>query len=150
MGRISVEPGLTVGGHRRFSAQFKREFVQQWFECVERGAKVRLLREYGLATATVRPWIKAFRDGQLTPAQERVAARDLDKASMRARIASLEAENEQLRRKATQAETATEILGKAFELLDGITSSSDPAPRIPPMLMGADEYRAWLQQSRLS
>lgn len=150
MGRISVEPGLTAGGSRRFSAQFKLEFVQEWFKCVERGAKVRLLREYGLVGKTVEPWIRAFEDGRLTPTQERAAGKDLDKATMRARIASLEAENEKLRRKTSQAEAATEILGKAFELLEGITTSSEPDPQIPPMLMSADQYRAWLQQSRLS
>lgn len=150
MGRISVEPGRTAGGSRTFSAEFKLEFVREWSKCVERGAKVRLMREYDLCTSTVRPWLKAFGDGSLTPAQERVASRSRDMATMRARIASLESENERLRQKTSQAEAATQILGKAFELLEGITTSSDPDPQIPPMLMSADQYRAWLEGSRLS
>ncbi|MFN3340388.1 MAG: hypothetical protein ACK40Z_11880 [Dietzia sp.] len=57
---------------------------------------------------------------------------------------------EQLEQKVKDAETAQEIMGKAFELLDGITkSSTGPDAQIPPALMSAAEYRAWLERKKL-
>lgn len=82
--------------------------------------------------------------------QQAAARGDTDVSQMRAELVRLRSENERLRRKASQAEAATEILGKAFELLEGITTSSDPEPQVPPMLMSADEYREWLQRQKLS
>lgn len=151
MGRISVEPGLTAGGRRRFPIAFRVEFLREWDRCVERGAKARLMREHGLISATVQRWLRARDDGSMEMSHQQAAARgDTDVSQMRAELVRLRSENERLRRKASQAEAATEILGKAFELLEGITTSSDPEPQVPPMLMSADEYREWLQRQKLS
>ena len=67
----------------------------------------------------------------------------------RAELARLRTENEALRKRVAQAEAAQEILGKAFELLEGITASSDDPPQIPPALMSAAEYQQWLQRRKL-
>lgn len=67
----------------------------------------------------------------------------------RAELARLRAENEQLRERVARSEAVQEILGKAYELLEGINESSDPDPKIPPALMSADEYAEWLQQHKL-
>ena len=69
----------------------------------------------------------------------------------RAELARLRAENEILRKKVAQSEAAQQILGKAFELLEGITTSSDEEhTSIPPALMSADDYATWLKRRNLS
>jgi hypothetical protein len=128
------------------------EFLQLWDGCIERGAKNRLLREHGLASSTVKRWLAARERGELTrsmvAAAER-APRRMDSQD-RAELARLRAENEALKRKVVQAEAAQEILGKAFELLDGINKSSIEQGQIPPALMNAREYEQWLKQHKLS
>ena len=55
--------GRTSSGGRSFPLSFRVEYLRRWDECVERGAKVRLLREFDLAKSTVEGWLKA-RDGE--------------------------------------------------------------------------------------
>ena len=98
MGQISVEPGMSAGGHRRFSLEFRVEFLRAWDGCVERGAKTRLLREYGLDRNTVYAWVRARDNGELEQSQQRVASRS-DVGQMRAELARLRAENGPLRPK---------------------------------------------------
>jgi len=119
---------------------------------VEHGAKVRRMREHGVASSTVQRWVSARERGQCTAsmvaAAER-APRRMDNKE-RAELARLRKENQALKRKVEQAEAAQEILGKAFELLDGINKSSIEQGQIPPALMSAREYEAWLKQHKLS
>ena len=68
----------------------------------------------------------------------------------RAELARLRAENQRLRDKMAQSEAAQEILGNAFELLQGINQSSEPQSQIPPALMSATEYAEWLKRRKLS
>ena len=68
----------------------------------------------------------------------------------RAELARLRVENEQLRQKVARSEAVQEILGKAYELLEGINESSEPDPKIPLALMSADEYAEWLKRHNLS
>lgn len=145
--------GQTSTGRRSFPLGFRIEFLRRWDECVERGAKTLLLREFDLAPSTVARWRNALSQGQLTASMIASAERSTRRVDSRdrAELARLRRENEALKKKVAQSEAAQQILGKAFELLDGITTSSseDTAP-IPPALMSADEYAAWLQRHRLS
>ena len=80
----------------------------------------------------------------------KAAKPDKSSASVdRAELARLRLENERLRRKVVQAEAAQDILGKAFELLQGITESSNNDPQIPLALMSATEYAEWLKRRKL-
>lgn len=146
---IDVEPGRSPSGLRRFSLEYKVAFLRAWDGCVERGARTRLLRENNLARATVEPWIAARDRGELEAAMVR-SARKSQASVDRAELARLRAENEALRRKVAQAEATQDILGKAYELLQGINTSSDPEPQIPSALMSAAEYEQWLKRHRLS
>ncbi|WP_024794497.1 hypothetical protein [Tomitella biformata] len=151
---IDVEIGRTAGGHRRFPIAFRIEFVKQWHQAHERGAKVRLLRQYNLHRATAMRWIDADRQGEFTVATvaaaerapTRVASRD------RATIARQNVRIAELEKKVAQSEAVVEILGKAYELLEEITQSeqTDTEALIPPALMSADEYTRWLRSSKLS
>jgi transposase-like protein len=147
---ISIEPGLTPTGLRQFPIGYRLEFLREWDACHERGAKARLLRENDLTRATVRPWIEARRLGGLEESMTKASKPGKSSASVdRAELARLRVENERLRRKVVQAEAAQDILGKAFELLQGINESSEPDPQIPPALMSATEYADWLKRAKL-
>lgn len=149
---ISVEPGLTRTGQRSFSIGYRLEFLREWDACRERGAKTQLLRENDLAHGTVRRWIQARDSGELEESMAKASKPEKRSASVdRAELARLRAENERLRRQVVQAEAAQDILGKAFELLQGINESSQvEEPQIPTALMSATEYAAWLKRRRLS
>lgn len=151
---ISVQPGLSPTGQRRFPIGYRLEFLREWDAAArERGARARLLRENDLSQATVRRWIGARDRGELEESMMKASKRNGTSASVdRAELARLRVENEQLRRQVVQAEAAQDILGKAFELLQGINESSQNAqdPQIPPALMSATEYAAWLQRLKLS
>jgi transposase-like protein len=132
---------------------FRVEFLRRWDECVERGSKARLLREFDLASTTVDRWRQAQARGELTTSMVAAAERSPNRMDSRdrAELARLRQENEALKKKVAQSEAAQEILGKAFELLEGITTSStEENTSIPPALMSADEYAAWLKKHRLS
>lgn len=69
----------------------------------------------------------------------------------RAELVRLRKENEALKKRVAQSEAAQQILGKAFELLEGInTGSTQENTAIPPAVMSADEYAQWLKQHKLS
>ena len=126
------------------------EFLRAWDGCRERGAKTRLLRENDLSRETVRAWIEARRRGELEEAMTKASKRGKSSDSVdRAELARLRVENERLRRQVVQAEAAQDILGKAFELLQGINESSEPDPQIPLALMSATEYADWLKRTKL-
>ncbi|KIQ07863.1 hypothetical protein RU01_21845, partial [Rhodococcus sp. MEB064] len=68
-----------------------------------------------------------------------------------AELARLRKENDALKKKVAQSEAVQEILGKAYELLEGITeSSTETDDQIPPALMSATEYARWLERNALS
>ena len=148
---ISIEPGLSPTGRRHFPIGYRLEFLREWDACVDRGAKTRLLRENDLPRATVQRWVLARRRGELEESMTKAARSGKSSASVdRAELARLRVENERLRRQVVQAEAAQDILGKAFELLQGINESSDHDPQIPPALMSATEYADWLKRTNVS
>ena len=145
--------GRTSSGGRSFPLAFRVEYLRRWDECVERGAKVRLLREFDLAKSTVERWLKARDGGELAASMVATAERSPRRMESRdrAELARLRTENEALKKKVAQSEAAHQILGKAFELLEGITTgSNEEQATIPPALMSADEYATWLRRRRLS
>ena len=147
---ISIEPGLSPTGLRSFPIGYRLEFLRAWDTCRDRGAKTRLLRENDLSRATVARWVEARRRGELEESMTKASKAGKSSASVdRAELARLRVENERLRRQVVQAEAAQDILGKAFELLQGINESSNPDPQIPPTLMSATEYADWLKRNKL-
>ena len=150
---IEAQITRTAGGSRSFPLAFRLEFLRQMDEAVERGAKTRLMREFNLASCTVVRWRRARRLGEFETSMVNAAgkSRRVTSNQDRAELARLRLENQQLRRKVEQSEAVQEILGKAFELLDGITKGSPPQqPQIPISLMSAREYADWLQTNNLT
>lgn len=150
---ISVPIDRAMSGGRRFPLAFRVEFLRQWDEAVERGAKAGLLREFNLTAATVKAWRRSRANGAFEESMVAAAgkSRNLVNNRDRAELARLRQENEQLRGRVERSEAVQEILGKAFGLLEGITKTPDPEPlQIPISLMSADEYARWLKRSKLS
>lgn len=149
---IDVEVGRTPTGNRSFPIAFKVEFIRQWDDCTEWGAKTALLREYNLPKSTVKSWLRSRDNGTLTAAMVKAADKSRFKMENRERaeLARLRTENDQLKKKVAQSEAVQEILGKAYELLEGMTTSSDEGPDIPVSLMSATEYASWLHRKGLS
>jgi hypothetical protein len=150
---MEAQIARTASGARSFPLAFRLEFLRELDNAVERGAKTRLMREFNLTSATVVAWRRARRLGKFETSMVKAAgkSRRLLSNQDRAELARLRLENQQLRRKVEQSEAVQEILGKAFELLDGITKGSPPPqPQIPISLMSAQEYADWLQKSNLT
>jgi hypothetical protein len=150
---ISTPIGTTASGGRSFSVAFRIEFLQAWDECVAHGDKARLLREHNLAKGTVKRWLNARARGEfdasLQAAEVKMGRRQQHNED-RSEVIRLRRQVEQLEQKVKNAEAAQEIMGKAFELLDGITkSSTGPDAQIPPTLMSAAEYQTWLERKKL-
>lgn len=143
---------MSPTGRRSFPLEYRIEFLRLWDACIERGAKVRLLREHGLGKPTVARWLDARERGEFTVSMVAAGGRTSRRMDSqdRAELARLRAENEALKRRVGQAEAAQEILGKAFELLEGINKSSEQQGQIPPALLTAAEYEQWLKQHKLS
>lgn len=132
---------------------YRLEFVRRWLECTQRGDKARLLRERNIDKSTARHWLRAYERGDYTDAVVAASERSRNRVSNRERaeLARLRTENEALRKKVAQAEAVQDIMGKAYELLQGISESpTDEHLMIPPSLMGADEYARWLARHTLS
>ena len=145
--------GTTPSGQRSFSVAYRVEFLQAWDASTGRGDKARLLRANNLTYPTVKNWITARDTGALAAAMVQHGRKRYNRManSERAELAQLRRENTQLRAKVKQAEAAQDILGKAFELLEEISkSSNDHGPHIPPELMSAEQYRQWLDRQKLS
>ncbi|MGU3438415.1 hypothetical protein ACNHUS_36070 [Actinomycetes bacterium M1A6_2h] len=150
---IDIEIGRSATGVRSFSIAFRIEFLRQYDAAIERGAKTALLREYNLTGNTVKRWREARDRGEFTASMVTAARKPRFevKNTERAELARLRKENEALKKKVAQGEAVQEILGKAYELLEGITeSSTENEDQIPPALLSATEYAQWLRRNKLS
>jgi hypothetical protein len=155
--RVQASVGLKAGGGRSFSVAYRLEFLRLWDECTVYGAKTRLLREHNLTRPTVQRWLDARDRGEFVASMTASTTTLVSTKSRnhmineeRAELRRLRKEVARLEKKVAQAEAAQEIMGKAYELLEGITTSSDDHREIPPALMSAEEYAAWLQRTKLS
>lgn len=147
--KISAPIGSTATGKRSFSLAYRLEFLAAWDECEAHGDKTRLLRANGLAQSTIKRWLQARDEGLLdeSAVQAMSGGRRRTHSEDRSELLRLRRENERLQKKVREAETVQEIMGKAFELLEGITkSSTGPQAQIPPALMSAQEYERWLER----
>ncbi|MDV7199699.1 hypothetical protein R4172_19345 [Rhodococcus kroppenstedtii] len=150
---IDIEIGRSATGVRKFPVGFRVEFLRSWDAAIERGAKTALLREYALTQNTVKRWLEARERGEFTASMVTAARKSRFEVTNteRAELARLRKENEALKKKVAQGEAVQAILGKAYELLEGITeSSTDTDEQIPPALMSATEYAKWLERTKLS
>ena len=98
---------------RRFTAEEKADFVRG-YDAAPQGQKGAFLRSNGLYSSHIENWRKA-------PAKQ--AKRAAEKAA--GETARLRAENEALKAQLEASQRTVATLGKAFELLEAISESSD-------------------------
>lgn len=150
---IKAQFRTTESGRRSYPLAYKIEFLAAWDECVEHGEKARLLREHGLHSTTVGPWLKDRAAGKFEESLVGAALSEEPRRTHsqdRAELARVVRENERLKAKLREAELAQDIMGKASELIKGIDlSSPDPLTSIPPLVMSQDQFDAWLKRKRL-
>ena len=119
--------------HRRYTAAFKRQILEEAARC-EPGQLGALLRREGLYSSTLRDFRRQQDQGLLDPAV--VAQATTDKANRKiesdaqgSELLRLGAENRRLKRQLHQAQIIIEFQKKLSELL-GIPLESDPADNL--------------------
>jgi len=131
--------------NERFTVNERLAMLVEWEACLEPGQKSALCRRLGIDPKSPRRWAQAKRDGLLEPSDLRSLNRAMSKRE-RADLVRLTRENEALKRKLAQSESAVEVLGKASELLTALAKSSrlqtPPEPTMPPEVIVPKAYRA--------
>lgn len=100
---------------RQYSAEYKRQLLQEYEACQQLGEKGALLRREGLYSSHITTWLRQRERGELaglTP-QKRGPKGD----PRAAELARLQRENEQLRKRLEQAELIIEVQKKVSQLL---------------------------------
>jgi transposase-like protein len=106
---------------RRFSAPYKLRVVQEAERCTKPGEVGALLRREGLYSSHLADWRRARDQGQLEAlAPRRRGPKPEPDRALKRRLAQLERENAQLRKRLETAETILEVQGNVSRLL-GLT-----------------------------
>lgn len=82
---IKAQFRTNASGRRSYPLAYKIEFLAAWDECVEHGEKARLLREHGLHSTTVGPWLKDRAAGKF---EESLVGAALSEWSVPAKVAT--------------------------------------------------------------
>ena len=122
-GRVTPEDAAVRPRRRRFSAEYKLAIVAEYDGCTDVGAKGELLRREGLYSSHVTEWRKASKTGSLaglagTPRPTKRSPEQVELEKLRRR-------NDRLERELAKTEAALTIMGKAHELLELLSESSD-------------------------
>jgi transposase len=123
-GRMS-SPGPRAGGptsRRSFSSAQKLEHLAAYEVAVQNGQGGAYLRQHGLYSSLISEW-RRFRDAGVLAGKkpgEKVGRLTGDQAE----IARLRRQLDKAERRLATTEVALQIMGKAHELLDGLTKSS--------------------------
>jgi transposase-like protein len=115
---------------RRYSRDYKRRILAEADRCTKPGELGALLRREGLYASTLRDFRLQRERGQLDPVSvarqtELKAQLKAERTHERHRLAALERENQQLKRKLHQAEIVIDVQKKLSELL-GIPLPTPP------------------------
>jgi transposase len=125
------EVAVRTSKKERFTINERLAMLAEWEQCLDLGAKSALCRRLGIDPKSPRRWAQAKRDGLLEPSDSREINRMISKRE-RAELARLKRENEALRSRLAQSESAVEVLGKASELLTALAKSSQlQTPPLP-------------------
>ena len=122
-GRVTPEDPAARPRRRRFTAEYKLAIVAEYDGCTDVGAKGALLRREGLYSSHITEWRKASKTGSLaglagTPRPTKRTPEQVELEKLRRR-------NERLERELAKTEAALTIMGKAHELLELLSESSD-------------------------
>lgn len=119
-----------------FTVRERLAIVAEYEACLEMGEKSALCRRLAVNQSSVARWAKQKRDGLLVAGDGKKNSHMM-KHRDRVDYERLKRENEALRAKLAQTESAVEVLGKASALLEALARSATPQPeqeeqQIPP------------------
>ena len=110
---------------RRFSAKYKLEVLKRADACTQPGELGTLLRKEGLYSSNLTTWRRQREQGALDAMSPKARGRKkIEKNPLAQEVATLQKENERLRRKLKKAETIIEFQKKISEML-GISQDPD-------------------------
>lgn len=114
---------------RRFSAEYKLRIVAEYDALTEPGAKGALLRREGLYSIHILDWRLARDHGALQALEAKPPVRKDAKSPAEEEAERLRRENEKLAAELAKSKKALAILGKAHELLELLSESTDAPSR---------------------
>lgn len=114
---------------RRFSAEYKLRIVAEYDALTEPGAKGALLRREGLYSTHILDWRLARDHGALQALEAKPPVRKDAKSPAEKEAERLRRENEKLAAELAKSKKALAILGKAHELLELLSESTDAPSR---------------------
>lgn len=109
---------------RRFTAAYKLEILAEYDQLTDSGERGALLRREGLYHSHVQKWREARDRGALQALTDKPAGRPTP-GKVDAEAERLRKENERLAAELAKTKAALEIMGKARELLELLSESSD-------------------------
>jgi transposase len=122
-GRVSSSDPAPRPCRRTFSAEYKLAILDEYDAVSEPGAKGALLRREGLYSSHLVEWRRARDSGALAGLAGR--PRSAKRSPEQAELAALRRRNERLERELAKNRAALSIMGKAHELLELLSESSD-------------------------
>lgn len=122
-GRVTSEDPAARPRRRRFTAEYKLAIVAEYDACTDPGGKGALLRREGLYSSHIAEWRRASKTGSMagltgTPRPTKRTPEQVELEKLRRR-------NERLERELAKNKAALVIMGKAHELLELLSESSD-------------------------
>lgn len=103
---------------RKFTAQYKLEILNKVDRCTQPGQIGALLRQEGLYSSNLTSWRKQRDNGLLKAlSPQKRGRKNIERNPLSREVASLQRENERLKKKLRQAETIIEVQKKISEIL---------------------------------
>jgi transposase len=123
-GRVTDSDPAPRPTRRRFAAEYKLAILDEYDAATEPGAKGALLRREGLYSSHLVEWRRARDTGEMTGLAGR--PRPTKRSPSQAELDNLRRRNERLEREPAKNRAALSIMGKAHELLELLSESSEP------------------------
>lgn len=122
-GVVTTEDPAARPQRRRFTAEYKLAIVAEYDACTDHGAKGALLRREGLYSSHIAEWRRAAKTGSMAGLAG--TQRPTKRTPEQVELEKLGRRNERLERELAKNKAALVIMGKAHELLELLSESSD-------------------------
>ncbi len=121
--QVLPSPSRERRTRRRFSAEYKRQIVEQIAQC-KHGEIGAVLRQEGLYSAQVQTWRRELASGELDASRSKPGP-PAKKTAEERQIEKLQSEIDRLRKKLALKDDCLELQKKALEMLEKSDDGSD-------------------------
>jgi transposase len=121
---IPASEVLPKAQRRQFSAEYKRQILQEYAACTALGEKGALLRREGLYTSHITTWRRQRARAELEGLTPQKRGPKADPQAVE--LARLQRENERLRKRLEQAELIIEVQKKVSQILGIPAAENEP------------------------